>query len=401
MPNRLSGSVQKTKQREKLMSGEFGAVGWGCRVALFVLGLVLFVAAVPLFAQSPTGTILGTVKDPSGALVVGAAVTAQNVEPGTSRSISTHGTGAYRLAALPVGHYDLRVERSGFKPTTQKGLVLDVGQEAVLNFALEVGSTSEEIVVSGEAPLVNTTTASLGGLVNEQKLAELPLNGRNYLDLVLLQPGISQDTVVVHLGGGGEGTTYSSNGAPIISNNFLLDGTPTQNVLGYNGASAVGSTLGLDGIREYKIITNAFSAEYGMNMGSQMTIVSKGGTNPFHGDLFEYLRNRVLDARNFFDNSYGQCVASNGGDCKRNRPYERHNFGGAFGGPIRKYKTFFWGGYEGLRQVKGNPVITKGISGQCVAEGLSATAGNVTIPGNGPKTYTVLGNHQIDSACDG
>src|SRR5438270_8329948 len=198
-----------------------------CIVIISVLtALVPFVAGASGFAQLPTGTILGTVKDASGALVPGAAVTAQNVETGTSRSTSTDETGAFRLTALPVGHYDLRVESSGFKPTTQKGLVLDVGQEAGLNFSLEVGSTSEEIVVSGEAPLVNTTTASLGGLVNEQKLAELPLNGRNFLDLSLLQPGVSQDTVVISLGGGTQGTIYSSNGAPIISNNFLLDGTP-------------------------------------------------------------------------------------------------------------------------------------------------------------------------------
>ncbi|PYU27069.1 MAG: hypothetical protein DMG30_00275 [Acidobacteria bacterium] len=332
------------------MSRVFGGARWGSRIAVFALGLLVSVVAVPVFAQLPTATILGTVKDSSDALVPGASVTAQNSETGASRSISTDETGAYRLAALPVGHYDMRVESSGFKPTTQKGLVLDVGEEAVLNFTLEVGSTLQEVVVTGEAPLVNTTTASLGGLVSEKKIVDLPLNGRNFLDLVLLQPGVSQDVVVVHLGGGGEGTTYSSNGAPIISNNFLLDGTPTQNVLGYNGASAVGTTLGLDGIREYKVITNAFSAEYGMNMGSQMTIVSKGGTNQFHGDVFEYLRNRVLDARNFFDTSYGQCLASNSGNCKRNPPYERNNFGGAFGGPIRKDKTFFWGVYEGLRQ---------------------------------------------------
>jgi hypothetical protein len=356
------------------MRGDLKGVRWGGSIAVSVVRLFLFGAAVPLFAQLPTGTILGTVKDPSGAVVAGALVTAQNIETGTSRSIPTNETGAYRLAALPVGHYDLRVEATGFKPTTQKGLVLDVGEEAVLNVALEVGTTSEVVLVQSEAALVNTTTASLGGLVNEEKLAELPLNGRNFLDLVLLTPGISQDTVVIHLGGGGEGTTYSSNGAPIISNNFLLDGTPTQNVLGYNGASAVGTTLGLDGIREYKVLTNAFSAEYGMNMGSQMTIVSKGGTNRFHGDVFEYLRNRVLDARNFFDNSYGRCLASNAGDCKRNPPYERNNFGGAFGGPIRKDKTFFWGVYEGLRQVKGNPVIAKGIPAPCVANGTRTVA---------------------------
>ncbi len=359
------------------MSGEFRGVRWDCRVAVFVLGLVLFVAAVPVFAQLPTGTILGTVKDASGALVPGATVTAQNVETGTTRSTLTDETGGYRLAALPVGSYDLRVELAGFKSTTQKGLVLNVGQEAVLNFSLEIGTPLQEVVVSAEAPLVNTTTASLGGLVNEEKLAELPLNGRNYLDLTLLQPGISQNTVVIQLGGGGQGAIYSSNGAPIISNNFLLDGSPTQNVLGYNGASAVGTTLGLDGIREYKVITNAFGAEYGMNMGSQMTIVSKGGSNQFHGDVFEYLRNRVLDARNFFDYSYGQCLASNASNassCSRNPQYQRNNFGGAFGGPIQKDKTFFWGVYEGLRQVKGIPVIAKGIPAACVTNGTRTVA---------------------------
>jgi len=195
------------------MNGDYGEIPWGCRIAVWVLAVVLF-AAVPVFAQLPTATILGSVKDPSGALVAGASVTVQNVDTGTSRSISTDESGAYRLVALPVGHYDLKVEAPGFKPTTRKGFVLDVGEEAVLNFALEVGSTSETVLVAAEAPLVNTTTASLGGLVNEAKLAELPLNGRNYLDLVLLSPGISQDTVIVHLGGGGEGTTYSSTGAP-------------------------------------------------------------------------------------------------------------------------------------------------------------------------------------------
>src|SRR3989475_6691709 len=135
------------------MGGVFGGFRRGCRVGVFVLGLILFMAAVRVFAQLPTGTILGTVKDASGALVPGATVTAQNVETGTLRSISTDETGAYRLAALPVGHYDLRVESPGFKSTTQKGLVLDIGEEAVLNFTLEVGTTLQEVVVTGEAPL--------------------------------------------------------------------------------------------------------------------------------------------------------------------------------------------------------------------------------------------------------
>jgi hypothetical protein len=348
------------------------------RWAWSLLGTVLLalsLMAIPAFAQLPTGTILGTVKDTSGGVVAGATVEVQNTETGSSRSVTTGEDGAYRFAGLAVGHYDVKAAKDGFKPVTQRGLVLNVSQEVVTSFALEVGTAAQQVVVTGEAPQVNTTSGTLGGLVSEEKIAELPLNGRNFLDLTLLQPGVSQSTVVINLGGGTQGAIYSSNGAPIISNSFLLDGTPMQTVFGFNGASASGTTLGVDGIREYKVVTNAFSAEYGMNMGSQMTIVSKGGGNQFHGDVFEYLRNRVLDARNFFDTYYQQPGA------KRNPQYERNNFGGAFGGPIKKDKTFFWGVYEGLRQVKGFPVIANSIPAACVSESASAS-------------------HQVDSACD-
>jgi len=190
------------------------------------------------------------------------------------------------------------------KATTRKGIVLDVSQEVVTNLALEVGAAATEVTVTGDAPVVNTTNGTLGGLVDEQKIAELPLNGRNYLDLTLFAARRLPSHHSDQSWRGTQGAIYSSNGAPIISNSFLLDGTPMQTVFGFNGASASGTTLGVDGIREYKVATNAFPAEYGMNMGSQMTIISKNGTNHFHGDVFEYLRNRVLDARNFFDNYY-------------------------------------------------------------------------------------------------
>jgi hypothetical protein len=382
------------------MSGHVssGVVGWRWLAAV---ALAVLLVSIPAFAQT-SQSILGTVKDASGGVVAGANVTVHNTETQLTRSVSTGDDGAYRFSGLPTGHYDVSADRSGFKTSTQKGLVLDVSQELVTNFSLEVGSPNQTVEVSTEAPVVNTTSGSLGGLVNEEKLAELPLNGRDYLDLTLLQPGVTQTSSVVNLGGGTQGVIYSSNGAPIRSNNFLIDGAPMQNIFGFNAASASGSTLGLDGIREYRVITSAFPAEYGMTMGSQMTIVSKGGSNQFHGDFFEYLRNRVMDARNFFDSSQSDCL-SNGNpasSCPRSPVYQRNNFGGAFGGPIKKDKTFFWGVYEGLRQVKGNPVKTKGLSGQCVAEAMASSAGQFAIPGNGSKTYTVLGNHTVDSLCD-
>jgi hypothetical protein len=376
-----------------------------CRI-FAVMSLLVALGSITAFAQT-SQSILGTVKDTSGGVVAGASVTVRNTETQLTRTLPTGDDGAYRFSGLPTGHYDVTAERDGFKKSTRKDLVLDVSQELVTNFALEVGSPNQSVEVTAEAPVVNTTSGSLGGLVNEEKLAELPLNGRDYLDLTLLQPGVAQTSSVVNLGGGTQGVIFSSNGAPIRSNNYLIDGAPMQNIFGFNAASASGSTLGLDGIREYKVLTSAFPAEYGMTMGSQMTIVSKGGSNQFHGDAFEYLRNRVMDARNFFDNSQLLCEQiDSSANCPRSPVYQRNNFGGAFGGPIKKDKTFFWGVYEGLRQVKGNPVLTKGlpdangIPGQCVAEAMATNPGSFTISGNGPKTYNVLGNHEIDSSCD-
>jgi outer membrane receptor protein involved in Fe transport len=311
-----------------------------------VFALMLVIAAIPAIAQMPTGVILGTVKDASGAVVPGATVTVLNEDTGVSRTQTTDENGSYRFSATPVGHYDVKSEHSAFKTVTQKGLVLDVSQEAVMNFILEVGTAAQQVTITGEAPVVTTTTASLGGLVNEEKMAELPLNGRNYADLTLLQPGVTSTTAgALHrLGGGSNGTMYSSNGAPLISNNILLDGTPEQTVLGYNAGNASGATLGVDGIREYRVVTSAFGAEYGMTMGSQMLIVSKGGSNSWHGDVFDYLRNRALDARNFFLTT---------ANTPSKPQYQRNNFGGAFGGPIKKDKTFIWTVFEGLKEHRG------------------------------------------------
>src|SRR3970282_1990412 len=171
------------------------------------------------------------------------------------------------------------------------GLTAAVAQEAVVNFTLQVGAVEQPVAVTAEAPLVNTTSGSLGGLVDEQKVAELPLNGRNYVDLALLQPGVQKNRVRV-AGGGIGGTGYSSNGAPLASNNATLDGARVNSMVGSTTAtSSSGNTLGIEGIREFRVVTNALSAEYGMAMGSQMVIVTKGGTNNFHGSLFEYHRN--------------------------------------------------------------------------------------------------------------
>ena len=174
----------------------------------------------------------------------------------------------------------------------------------------------------------------------------MPLNGRNYIDLTPSPARRDARYRSSSTGLGLDGTEYSGNGAPFRSNSYLLDGAILQNLVAGNGASATGTTLGVDGILEYRVITNNFSAEYGMSMGSQMVMVSKGGTNQFHGDAFEFLRNSNLDARNYFDLS--ACTIGH-----RLPEFRRNNFGGAFGGPIRKNKTFFFGVYEGLSQSLG------------------------------------------------
>src|SRR5258708_839722 len=294
---------------------------------------MLILLAIPAVAQLPTATILGTAKDTSGGGLENTTVSIRNGEAGLEGTVMAGDDGAFRVPELAVGHYEVRGEHAGFKTETRKGITLDVTDQAVVNLTFEVGSTDQQVVVTGEASIVNTQNATLGGLVTEQNIENLPLNGRNYVDLSLLQPGVNPDRNIRD-----QGTSFSVNGAPPRSNNFTLDGAILQNSTGRGPAAGEsGDALGVDGIKEYKIVTGIFQAEYGMAMGSQMVAVSKGGTNQFHGDAFEYLRNSRLDAKNFFDQG-------------KIPEFQRNQFGGAFGGPIKKDKTFFYGVYEGLRE---------------------------------------------------
>jgi hypothetical protein len=318
--------------------------------------VALLFLAMSASAQLPTGTILGVVKDSSGAVVPGANVTIQSSETNQTRTAVTDSSGAYRVPALPVGHYDVKIEHAGFKTETETGLNLEVGQEAVVDIALQVGTAAQTVQVTGEAQQVNTTNSTLGGVVSEQTIADLPLNGRNYVDLTLLQAGITQHKDLTNSSGLQPGTVFSSNGAPFQSNSFMLDGASLVNTFSVTAASGTGNTLGVDGIREYKVVTNNLSAEYGMTMGSQTVLVSKGGTNGFHGDGFEFIRNSVLDAANYFDTP----TAANG--FKRTPEFRRNNFGGSLGGPVKKDKTFFFGAFEGLRESIGQTIVSTTVS---------------------------------------
>jgi hypothetical protein len=319
------------------------------------LALIMFLMTAPVFAQViPTGTISGAVKDSTGLLISKASVTVVNVESNFTRTTTTSDSGAYRFPALPVGHYNVKVETPGFKTETQRDLTLDVAQEAVVNFTMEIGGVEQQVVVMAEAARVDTTTSSLGHVVDSKQISELPLNGRNFVDLTLLQTGITQFQGNQPGVNGLFGEFYSSNGAPLRSNMYTLDGAIMGNIQAASASSISGLSLGLDGISEYRVMTNSFSAEYGLVMGSQTTIVTKGGTNQFHGDVFEYLRNSALNARNYFDVLYSLPTTAPGGG-RRTAPFQRNQFGGALGGPIIKNRTFFFGTYEGFREVSGNP----------------------------------------------
>ncbi len=323
--------------------GRIQRTGCTARNSIGILALVVLLLSLPVFAQLPTGTILGVVKDQTGAMLSNSTVTIINTDTGRTQTVTTGDDGSYRAPALPVGNYEVKAEHGGFKTQTQQGLVLQVTQEMVVTMTLQTGEATEVVTVTSEAPLVNTTNSSLGGLVNEQSMSDLPLNGRNYVDLALLQPGIAHSAEAGTISSRTTGVWFSSNGAPPRSNHILLDGAVLNNAEGAISGSIGGNTLGVDGIREYQVITSMFSAEYGLTMGSQVAMVSKNGTNKLHGDIFEYLRNDRLDARNYFDSA-----ATSGG--RRLPPYKRNNFGGSIGGPLVKDKTFFHLSYEGLRE---------------------------------------------------
>jgi hypothetical protein len=307
---------------------------------MLLTALVLVALCCPLaFAQEETAALKGQVTDHDGLAVVGVEVQALNAATNVSYLADTNNRGLYNFPTLPAGTYNVTATKDGFQQAVRPGVELHVSDVISLNFSLQVGLVTQTMTVEGGAPLVETTSSAMGGLVNRKQIQDLPLNGRNYIDLSLLQAGVtnSQNSTGTNGFGGMTGTVYSSNGAPVISNNFLLDGTQIANQSNWGTASFAGTTLGLDGIQEFKVLTDTYDASYGMSMGSQMVMISKGGTNQYHGDVFEYLRNSALNARNFFD---GPKIPQ----------LEKNNFGGSFGGPIRRDKTFFYAVYEGLQE---------------------------------------------------
>lgn len=313
----------------------------------WLLGILLVCVVIGQgegLAQVTTGTILGAVSDSTGAVIPGANVTVRNVETGITRTAITDEAGRYRVPQLGLGSYEISAEAAGFQTQVRTGVTLTVGREALVDFAMQVGAVAERITVTGEAPLIETTNATVSTLVDQAALQSLPLLGRSFADLTALQPGVVADLPIgsgVFTAGGGA-TRRSIGGMRPQQSNYLLDGleiaTPSS---GMPVASVLGEQLGVDSIREFSLMQSNYGATYGRAAGGVVNAVTQSGTNEFHGGVFESLRNSALDAQPYY---FG------GASVKPAKPVLRRNqFGAYLGGPIQKDKTFFFLNYEGVR----------------------------------------------------
>lgn len=290
-----------------------------------------------------SSSISGTVADPSGAPVASATVIAVDQSTGLVRVTRTDDQGRFHLSALPVGKYELRIRKPGFIQEIRKGIQLAVGQNAMLDFPLRIGPVSQQVSVSAATPLISVSTEHVSGLVAEEQIQNLPLNGRSYDDLLSLNPGVVNFTSEKV---GGIGVSNST-----VGNNFAVSGNrPQQNLYLLNGVEFTGAAennmqpggvsgqlLGVDAVREFNVLRDSYGAEYGKRPGAQVLIVTRSGTNQLHGSLYEFLRNSAFDAPNYFDHG-------------RAPPFQRNQFGASLGGPLRKNKTFLFGNFEGLLQ---------------------------------------------------
>ncbi len=299
--------------------------------------LVVLAFACPAFAQITSATISGTIKDQTGAVLPGVDVVITNTDTGLKRTSVTDANGYFAIPGLPPGPYDTRASLQGFGTAVER-VTLVVAQEAGLTLTLRVGTTEESITVTGIAPLVDTRNAALSAVVTEETISQLPLNGRNYIDLALLQPGVASFSEKDSTASSNRGTKLNINGMSFRSNSYLLDGANMRGYAGTATVSAAETTLGVETIQEFRVVTNSFSADYGRAMGGVISLVTKSGTNSVHGSGFEFFRDSTMDARNFYDRVTDP------------PPFRRNQFGTSAGGPILKNRLFFFGGVERLQE---------------------------------------------------
>src|SRR5437867_4375321 len=290
------------------------------------------------FRQNLSAAIYGFVHDTTGAVIQGTTVTAKHTETGLTRTVQTNEEGGYTMQQLPVGSYEITAEKPGFRQQVRSGITLVVAQEAVVNLTLDVGDLAEKITVTEDIPIVNTTLSSVSGLINQQQIKDMPLNGRSFNDLLVLNTNVNDNRANTAAGG----PAFSIAGKRQETNRWTING------MDYIGTNSQGSAnapngmsdqlLGVEAVREYNVLGHTYGAEYGKRSGGQITVVTTSGTNQWHGAAFEYLRNNHLDARNFYSSTEGA------------PPFKRNQFGGSLGGPIVRDKMFIFGTYEGYRE---------------------------------------------------
>src|SRR5215831_2287617 len=302
----------------------------------FALGLALVILLFAPFAgaQAITGTIEGRVTDVSGAVLPGVDVTTTNESTGQVRSSVSNETGLYNVPLLQPGTYSVQASLPGFRSELRRGLLLEVDRTARVEIQLQVGEVSEKIEVMADAPLVQADNSSLGQVIDTQRVSELPLNGRQFLQLASLTPGVQPNSQGSNLST--QSGSVNVNGAREVFNNFVLDGIDNND----SGPAQIVVIPSIDAIQEFKVQTSNFSAEYGRSAGGLINVTTKSGSNNLHGTLYEFLRNSAMDAKNFFDRP-GKIPG-----------YIRNQFGGTLGGPIVANRTFFFAAYErtGIRQ---------------------------------------------------
>ena len=314
------------------------------QLRLSVFSLVLFITSVAqTFAQLTTADIVGTVSDSSGAVVPNASITLKNLDTNEARSTQSNGTGDFSFTLLPVGHYSISVKASGFQAWVTRDLAIEAGDRARADAHLQLGSESEFVEVTASTPLLQADTATVSSSVTAMAVQDLPLNGRNFVQLVQLVPGANEGPGNGLSSGGRpddrrtNAAGISVNGQDDTLNNWVVDGIDdNERIIG-----SIGVKPNVEGVQEITVQTNSYAPEAGRTAGGVVNIVTRSGTNQFHGSAYEFFRNDILDARNVFQ--------TNGP-----KPELRQNqFGGSIGSPILKDKTFFYFDYEGLRTVSG------------------------------------------------
>ncbi|MEQ1948616.1 MAG: carboxypeptidase regulatory-like domain-containing protein [Bryobacteraceae bacterium] len=309
--------------------------------ARVLAGVLLFAAtfgANHLYAQA-TGAISGTITDASGAAIPDAQIQVKNNGTGAGQTSVSDAQGRYRVPELIIGDYDVQATKTGFSTVLRKGVTPTVGSQPVVDIQLAVGQQTQTVTVQGEVSQVETQSTAVGALVEAKQIADLPLNGRNFTQLITLAPGVTQ----IRQGAPGAGSTFYGNGQKYSiagsrpsGQAYLLDDQDMTNFWNNGpGAGGLGTALGVEAIAEFQALTNTYSTQFGGN-GAVINAAKKSGTNAFHGSAFEFLRNDKLEARNFYDGASAP-------------PFRQNQFGGSVGGPIKKDKLFFFTTYEGLR----------------------------------------------------